>query len=273
MLGQGEETPMRAGLYAWGSTAEEPTLLLQHNALRASVAERGWTAICQIEDIGSEAAEHPQRGEVMRLARGRALDVVLVWRLDRRGCSLADLVRTLEELNALDVGFVSLSEPLDLTTPSGRAMSQMLVVFAEFERKIRRERVKAGISRAPAGAAAWSSPERGASGGRGSSPGIATDQPVRDRAAAGDRPDVSAEDLGGEGLRMRQRAVVGKPRVWRWDLHLPRSGLVQSGLSESKFEAARVALTTAVSVNRPLPRDRTSGHVPTRQPAPLGSTS
>jgi len=139
---------MRAGLYAWVSTDEEPTLPLQNEALRAYVAERGWTAVCAIEDIGSEAVEHPQRAALMKLACGRALDVVVVWRLDRWGCSLADLVQTLQELNALGVGFVSLSEPLDLTTPSGRAMSEMLVVLAEFERKTRRERVKAGISRA-----------------------------------------------------------------------------------------------------------------------------
>jgi putative DNA-invertase from lambdoid prophage Rac len=139
---------MRAGLYAWVSTAEESTMSLQHNALRASVAERGWTAVCQIEDLGSEAAEHPQRAELMKRARAGELDVVLVWRLDRWCCSLADLVLTLQGLNALGVGFVSLSEPLDLTTPSGRAMAEMLGVFAAFERKIRRERVKAGISRA-----------------------------------------------------------------------------------------------------------------------------
>jgi putative DNA-invertase from lambdoid prophage Rac len=139
---------MRAGLYAWVSSEEEPTLPLQSNTLRAYVAERGWTAVCQIEDIGSEAAEHPQRAELMKLAHGRTLDVVLVWRLDRWGCSIADLVRTFQQLNALGVGFVSVSEPLDLTTPSGQALSEMLVVFAEFERKTRRERVKAGISRA-----------------------------------------------------------------------------------------------------------------------------
>jgi len=53
------------------------------------------------------------------------------------------LVNTLQELNALDVGFVSLSEALDLTTPSGRALAGMLAVFAEFERDILRDRVKA----------------------------------------------------------------------------------------------------------------------------------
>jgi putative DNA-invertase from lambdoid prophage Rac len=139
---------MRAGLYAWVSTDEEATLSLQNDALLAYVAARGWTAICHIEDIGAEAEEHPERAELMKLARGRALDVVVVWRLDRWSYSMADLVQTLQELNALDVGFVSLSEPLDLTTPSGRALSEMLVVLAEFERKTRRERVKAGISRA-----------------------------------------------------------------------------------------------------------------------------
>ena len=139
---------MRAGLYAWVSTDEEATLSLQNDALLAYVTARGWTAICRIEDIGSEAEEHPRRAELMKLARGRALDVVLVWRLDRWGDSLRDLVQTLQELNALGVGFVSLSEPLDLTTPSGRAMCEMLVVFAEFERQSRRQQVKAGISRA-----------------------------------------------------------------------------------------------------------------------------
>ena len=65
-----------------------------------------------------------------------------------RGRSLVDLVNTLQELNAPDVGFVSLSEALDLTTPSGRALAGMLAVFAEFDRDILRERVKAGIDQA-----------------------------------------------------------------------------------------------------------------------------
>ena len=59
-----------------------------------------------------------------------------------------DLVNTLQKLNALDVGFASLCEALDLTTPSGRALAGMLAVFAEFERDILRGRVKAGIEQA-----------------------------------------------------------------------------------------------------------------------------
>ncbi len=71
-------------------------------------------------------------------------DMHAVWRLDRWGRSLIDLVSTLQELVALKVGFVSLSEALDLTTPSGRAFAGMLAVFAEFERDILRDRVKDG---------------------------------------------------------------------------------------------------------------------------------
>jgi putative DNA-invertase from lambdoid prophage Rac len=84
----------------------------------------------------------------MRAARRRQIDAVVVWRLDRWGRSLADLVVTLQELSALGVGFVSLTEALDLTTPGGRAMAGLLGVFAEFEREILRERVKAGIAQA-----------------------------------------------------------------------------------------------------------------------------
>ena len=71
-----------------------------------------------------------------------------MWRLDGWGRSLVDLVNTLQELVSLNVGFVLLSEALDLTTPSGRALARMLPVFAEFERDILRDRVKAGIVQA-----------------------------------------------------------------------------------------------------------------------------
>ena len=76
------------------------------------------------------------------------MDVILVWRLDRWGRSLVDLVATLQELAAVEVGFVSITEALDLTTPSGRALAGMLAVFAEFERDILRDRVRAGIAQA-----------------------------------------------------------------------------------------------------------------------------
>jgi putative DNA-invertase from lambdoid prophage Rac len=74
--------------------------------------------------------------------------VVLVWRLDRWGRSVTDLLATLQELEHLGVGFVSLTEALDLTTPAGRAMAGLLAIFAEFEKEILRERVRAGLEHA-----------------------------------------------------------------------------------------------------------------------------
>jgi len=91
----------------------------------------------------------------MQAARRRELDAILVWRLDRWGRSLADLVLTLKELPDLGVGFVSLTEALDLTTPTGRALAGLLAVFAEFEREILRERVKAGIAHAQRRTTTW----------------------------------------------------------------------------------------------------------------------
>jgi hypothetical protein len=82
--------------------------------------------------------------------RRREIDVVLVWRLDRWGRSVTDLLATLQELEHLGVGFVSLTEALDLTTPAGRAMAALLAVFAEFEREILSERVRAGLAHARA---------------------------------------------------------------------------------------------------------------------------
>lgn len=86
------------------------------------------------------------RQKLLEAARRRDIDVVVVWRLDRWGRSMADLVLTLEELRDLGVGFVSLTEALDLTTPSGRSLAGLLAVFAEFEREILRERVRAGLA-------------------------------------------------------------------------------------------------------------------------------
>lgn len=102
----------------------------------------------EVQEVGSGAKERPARQRLIDAAKRREVDDIVVWRLDRWGRSLPDLVTTLRDLTAVDVGFVSLSEALDLTTPSGRALAGMLAVFAEFERDILRERVKAGIAQA-----------------------------------------------------------------------------------------------------------------------------
>jgi putative DNA-invertase from lambdoid prophage Rac len=140
--------PLRVGLYARVSTHDQQTLPLQIRAMREYAAKRGWIIVAHIKEVGSGASQRELRQALLAAARRREIDVVLVWRLDRWGRSVADLVSTLQELQNLGVGFVSLTEALDLTTPAGRAMAGLLAVFAEFEREILRERVRAGLDHA-----------------------------------------------------------------------------------------------------------------------------
>ena len=138
----------RVGLYARVSTYDQQTLSLQMRAMCEYAAKRGWTIAAQIKEIGSGASARELRENLLAAARRHEIDVVLVWRLDRWGRSLVDLVVTLKELAELGVGFVSLTEALDLTTPTGRAMAGLLSVFAAFEHEILRERIRAGIAEA-----------------------------------------------------------------------------------------------------------------------------
>jgi DNA invertase Pin-like site-specific DNA recombinase len=148
VFGHHPKTQIRAGLYARVSTHDQQTLKLQHRAMQDYAARRGWTIAIEITEVGSGASVRELRKKLLDAARRRDIDVVVVWRLDRWGRSMADLVSTLQELRDLDVGFVSLTEALDLTTPSGRAMAGLLAVFAEFEREILRKRVRAGLAHA-----------------------------------------------------------------------------------------------------------------------------
>src|SRR5213593_1315656 len=138
----------RAGLYARVSTNDQQTLPMQNRAMREYAARRGWTIMVQVREVGSGAAKREAREKLLEAARRREIDGVLVWRLDRWGRSVTDLLATLQELEHLGVGFVSLTEALDLTTPAGRAMAGLLAVFAEFEREILRERVRTGLAQA-----------------------------------------------------------------------------------------------------------------------------
>ena len=176
----------RAGIYARVSTDDQQTIPLQVRALREYAARRGWTIALQVKEVGSGAAQRQLREKLLEAARRREIDVVLVWRLDRWGRSVPDLLTTLQELNHLGVGFVSLTEALDLTTPAGRAMAGLLAVFAEFEREILRERVRAGLAHAR---------QNGTKLGRPITAGIHADQ-VRKLHRAGiskaeDRPPVA----------------------------------------------------------------------------------
>lgn len=151
----------------------------------------------QIKEVGSGASQHQLRESLLATARRREIDVVMVWRLDRWGRSVADLVSTLQELQHLGVGFVSLTEALDLTTPAGRAMAGLLAVFAEFEREILRERVRAGLAHAREKGKRLGRPQNG---GAPRQPGVEAlsrrCQQDRDRSPARDRADLSTPDFG-----------------------------------------------------------------------------
>jgi DNA invertase Pin-like site-specific DNA recombinase len=137
----------RVGLYARVSTNDQ-TLAMQNRAMREYAARRGWAIAMQVREVNSGAVRREAREKLLEAARRREIDVVLVWRLDRWGRSVTDLLATLQELEHLGVGFVSLTEALDLTTPAGRAMAGLLAIFAEFEREVLRERTRAGLAHA-----------------------------------------------------------------------------------------------------------------------------
>lgn len=140
--------PLRAGLYARVSTADQQTLPLQIGAMQEYTERRGWTVTAEVKDVNGGAKHRPKREELIRLAKQRKLDVIIVWRLDRWGRSLSDLTHSLEELRAISVDFVSVTEGLDFSTPTGRAMAGMLSIFSEFERDVLRDRVRAGLAHA-----------------------------------------------------------------------------------------------------------------------------
>lgn len=153
---------MRAALYARVSTHDQQTLTLQTAAMYEFATRRRWDVVMQVEETSSGVKERELRAQILQAARRREIDVIVVWKLDRWGRSLPDLVANLQELHALGVGFVSLTEALDFTTPSGKALAGMLAVFAEFERDMLRERIKAGIAHARAKGRAHGRPKTAA---------------------------------------------------------------------------------------------------------------
>ena len=120
--------------------------------MRQYVDRRGWTVFQEYVDRGVSGAKdsRPALNDLMVNAGRRRFDAVLVWKLDRFGRSLRHLVNAIAELEARGVAFVSLSDNLDLSTPAGRLMFQIIGAMAEFERSLIRERVRAGLRNAKA---------------------------------------------------------------------------------------------------------------------------
>src|SRR5438874_9641557 len=117
--------------------------------LREYAARRGWHVIGEYVDRASGIKEsRPALNRLMTDARRRKFDMIAVWKIDRFGRSLKHLVNALAELEAVGVAFVSLRDNLDLSTPAGRLMFQIIAAMAEFERALIQERVRAGLRNA-----------------------------------------------------------------------------------------------------------------------------
>jgi DNA invertase Pin-like site-specific DNA recombinase len=145
--------PVRAAIYARVSTAnngQDPSM--QVRELREYCERRGWNLIREYVEIGVSGTKEkrPQLDRLMADAHRRQIDAVLVWKLDRFGRSLKHLVNSLAEFEALGIVFVSLRDNLDLSTPAGRLMFQIIGAMAEFERGLIQERVRAGLRNARA---------------------------------------------------------------------------------------------------------------------------
>ena len=143
-------SPSRIALYARVSTSnghQDPEMQLRE--LREYARHRELTIVGEyIDKMTGSKDSRPALNRLMADASQRKFDAVLVWKIDRWGRSLKHLVTSLADLDAYGVAFISFRDNLDLSTPSGRLMMQLLGAFAEFERSIIQERVKAGLRNA-----------------------------------------------------------------------------------------------------------------------------
>jgi DNA invertase Pin-like site-specific DNA recombinase len=143
----------RVGIYLRVST-DSQTTDNQRRELEAVAARSGWEVVDFYEDAGISGAKgrdkRPGFDRLLKDATSRKVNMIAAWSVDRLGRSLQDLIGFLTELRALKCDLYLHQQALDTSTPSGRAMFQMLGVFAEFERGMIRERVNAGLARAKA---------------------------------------------------------------------------------------------------------------------------
>ena len=141
----------RAVLYLRVSTVEQTTAN-QERELRGVASRIGCEIVKVYKDHGVSGAKgrdkRPAFDALCKAATRRQFDMVMAWSVDRLGRSLQDLITFLSELHAVRVDLYLHQQGLDTTTPSGKAMFQMMGVFAEFERAMIQERVRAGLKRA-----------------------------------------------------------------------------------------------------------------------------
>lgn len=141
----------RVALYARVST-DGQTVENQLGELRETATRHGWHVVATFADRGISGTKgregRPEFDKLLKAVARRDVDMVAAWSVDRLGRSLQHLVPFLSDLQAKGVDLFLLRQGLDTSTPSGRAMFQMLGVFSEFEAAMIRERVRAGVARA-----------------------------------------------------------------------------------------------------------------------------
>jgi len=146
-------TAKNVAFYLRVSTGEQTTAN-QRRELEAVAAKAEWNVVAVFEDAGISGAkgrEHrPGYDALLKAVTRREVDMVAAWSVDRIGRSMPDLVSFLTELHARGADLYLHQQALDTSTPAGRAMFQMMGVFAEFERSMIQERVRAGLARAKA---------------------------------------------------------------------------------------------------------------------------
>ena len=146
-------TKKRVGTYLRVSTGRgDQSVENQRQALHDACERRGWQISCEYVDEGISGSKEkrPRLDSLMADAHRRKFDAVIVWRFDRFARSVSHLLRALETFNALGIAFVSLSEQMDTTTPTGKMIFTVLGAVAELERSLIVERVRAGLRNARA---------------------------------------------------------------------------------------------------------------------------
>jgi DNA invertase Pin-like site-specific DNA recombinase len=143
----------RVALYLRVST-DGQTVTNQRRELEQAAQHHGWDVVGVYQDKGISGAKgrdkRPAFDKLLHSVTRRDVDMVAAWSVDRLGRSLVDLLGFLQELHAKDVGLYLHQQGIDTTTPAGKAMFSMMGVFAEFERSMIQERVRAGLKRARA---------------------------------------------------------------------------------------------------------------------------
>lgn len=174
-------------VYVRVSTIDQSTAMQREDLLRF-VEKRGWSVYEIYDEKRSGFTDkRPEYQRMMAAARKRKFDIVVAWRLDRVFRSVRGLLATIDELTALGIDFVSFSDQIDMTTPSGRLMLTVLGAVGEMERAIILERVKAGVAHAK-------------------SKGVRFGRPVT-------RPDAKIHQLRKSGLSIRKIAKELKVAV------------------------------------------------------------